>query len=203
MKKLMFPLVVVFLMSFLPNTGLTEAERAKAVDHLNKTKDHMMEVLDGLTEDQLDFKPSADSWSIAECVEHLAISENTFGSIVQATVAAPANPAMRDSVKLNDDQLYGLIVNRDQKVKTSEAFEPSGKFGSFKETLTAFLDKRKEHVEYVKTTTHDLRSHFNSNLPFGTVDAYQLLIFAAGHTERHVLQMEEIMEHEDFPESED
>ena len=91
----------------------------------------------------------------------------------------------------------GIITSRDQKVKTSEAFEPSGKFGSHVETVKAFVDKRGEHIEYLKTTEDDLRNHYGK-LPFGTIDGLQILLFMSGHTERHVAQMEEVMAHTDF-----
>ncbi|HCO82594.1 MAG TPA: DinB family protein, partial [Arenibacter sp.] len=44
----------------------------------------------------------------------------------------------------------------------------------------------------------DLRNRYQQ-LPFGTVDAYQILLFMSGHTERHIKQMEEVMDDEDFP----
>ena len=93
-----------------------------------------------------------------------------------------------------------VITDRSNKVKTSEPFEPSGKFGSHEETLQAFLEKRSELIDYVKTTDDDLRNRYNKDLPFGTVDGVQLIMFTAAHTERHVLQMEEVMAHADFPE---
>ncbi|WP_350293209.1 DinB family protein [uncultured Croceitalea sp.] len=204
MKKLVLPLMAIFLFSFTAKDyGITEKEREKAIEHLTKTRDHMKAVLDGLTDAQLNFQAAEASWSIAQCVEHLAISETTFNGLIKQTVATGNNPALKDSVKLSDDQLVKIIIDRSNKVKTSEAFEPSGKFGSHKATVDAFIAKRDAHIAYVKTTEDDLRNRFNSNLPFGTVDAYQLLLFTAGHTERHVLQMEEVMNSQLFPEADD
>lgn len=180
--------------------GLTDEEREKAVGYLTDSRNHMMEVLDGLTDEQLDFKATPESWSIAECVEHLATTETAFGGMIQQTVAEGNNPAMKDSVQVTDEGLYNIIIDRSNKVKTPQPFEPSGQFGSHEAALEAFATKRAAHIEYVKTTDDDLRNRFNSNLPFGTVDAYQLLIFAAGHSERHILQMEEVMGHDEFPE---
>ena len=200
MKKLILPVLILTLFGFSKDTSkLTDDERTMIIGHLEKTRDHMKNVIAGLSEEQLNFRAEEDSWTIAECVEHLAISEEAFGGLIQKTVASGANPAMKDSVKLKDEELMGIITDRSNRVKTSEAFEPSGKFGSFKETVDAFLSKRKEHIAYVKSTDDDLRNRFNSDLPFGTVDGVQLIIFAAGHTERHVLQMEEVMAHKLFP----
>lgn len=204
MKKIIYPLITILLFGFTAlENGLTHKERKMAIGYLEESRDHMMTTLDGLTKEQLNFRPTSKSWSIAECVEHIAISESVFSGLIKQTVADGDNPTLKDSVAMKDKQLYGLITNRAQKVKTSEQFEPSGKFGSHKETVDAFLKSRDYHIDYVKTTEDDLRNRFNNNLPFGTVDAYQLFIFTAAHTERHVLQMEEIMQSTGFPSVED
>jgi hypothetical protein len=169
------------------------------VKELNKTQDRLNSIEDGLSEEQLNFKSSPESWSVAECVEHLAISENAIGQMLLGAVQTPADPSKRDSVKMTDEKVLAIITNRDQKIKTQESFEPSGKFGNYEETLNAFNTKREEHIEYMKNTEDDLRKHYGQ-LPFGTIDGVQIVLFMSGHTERHVKQMEEVMEHEDFPE---
>ena len=58
-----------------PNTNLNDSERVKAVDYLNSTEWALLAAVKGLFEEQLNFKPGNDSWSIAKCVEHKAISE--------------------------------------------------------------------------------------------------------------------------------
>ncbi|MEM9078077.1 MAG: DinB family protein [Bacteroidota bacterium] len=200
MKKLILPVIILALFSFsMDTTKLTDAERTMVIGHLEKTRDHMKNVIAGLSEEQLNFRAEEDSWTIAECIEHIAVTEDAFGNLIQKTVAAGANPTMKESAQLQDDQLMEIITNRGNRVKTAEIFEPSGKFGSSNEAVKSFLDKREKHIAYVKTTDDDLRNRFSNDLPFGTVDGVQLIIFAAGHTERHVLQMEEVMAHKLFP----
>ncbi|MEX0289417.1 MAG: DinB family protein [Flavobacteriaceae bacterium] len=199
MKKIILPILVLALVGFTAhNMKLTEEERTAGIEELNKTKERVLTVVDGLSEAQLNFKSSPESWSVAECVEHLAISENNIGQMLQGALKTPADPSKRDSVKISDEKLMGIITSRDNKVKTSEAFEPSGKFGSYEETLKALVAKRDAHIEYLKTTEDDLRNHYGQ-LPFGTIDGYQIIMFMSGHTERHVKQMEEVMAHTDFP----
>ncbi len=193
-------MVALLLFSFSADTfKLSDDERKMAVKHLTETSEHMFKVLKGLNEEQLNFKSEEGAWSIAECVEHLAISENAFGGLIQKTVAAGPNPALKDSVKMKDEELLGIITNRDHKVKTREPFEPTGKFGSHEATTKAFMDKRSEHIAYIGSTEDDLRNRFSNDLPFGTIDGFQLVLFMSGHTERHVKQMEEVMAHKLFP----
>lgn len=201
MKKIVLSIMALALVSFaIIDAGLTDKEREMGVAELQKTQDRLTSTVKGLSKAQLNFKSSPESWSVAECVEHLAISEGMIGGMLQGALKTPADASKRDSVKIGDKDLMGIISSRDQKVKTGEAFEPSGKFGSHKETVQAFLTKRGEHIEYLKTTTDDLRNHYGQlPLPFGTIDGLQILMFMSGHTERHVKQMEEVIAHTDFP----
>lgn len=199
MKKVVLAVMALTLVNFgIIDFGLSDKEREMGVAELAKTQKRLKRTVKGLSDAQLNFKPTNESWSVAECVEHLAISEEMIGGMLQGALKTPADPAKRDSVKIGDQDLMAMISNRDQKVKTSEAFEPTGKYGSYKETVDAFRSKRKAHIKYLKTTKDDLRNHYGQ-LPFGTIDGLQILLFMSGHTERHVRQMEEVMAHADFP----
>lgn len=198
MKKISTLLFVTLIGVATTHAQLTKAEKDAAVAEMTKTHDHLLAKIKGLNEAQLNFKSSEDAWSIAECVEHIAISETNLFGMIMGTLETPADPSKREDVKMTDEQLMAIIVDRSFKVKTSEAFEPSGKFGSFEETVSEFLTKRKSNIEYVSSTDADLRNHY-AQLPFGTIDAYQAFLFMSGHTERHILQKEEVMANSDFP----
>ncbi len=199
MKKILLPLFMIALFSFTgTESRLTEAERKMAVSELTKSSEHLLGQLEGLSKTQLDFKTGPDSWSIAECTEHIAISENNIFSMLQATLKTDPEPEKRDEVKVSDDQLIAMIVDRSNKVKTQESFEPTGKFGSHAETIKEFNTRRAEHIKYVQKTEDDLRNRYQP-LPFGTIDAFQIILFMSAHTERHVKQIEEIKASEDFP----
>lgn len=203
MKKSTILIVAFALASFgVLSTGLTDEERKMAADHLQQTHERVVSTVSDLSDKQLNFKATPESWSVAECVEHLVISENMFNGMLQGALKAPANPALRDSVTMTDEKLIGFISVRDTKVKTPEPFEPTGKFGTHEETLEAFTAKRKEHIEFVTTTQEDLRNHYGQ-LPFAKIDGLQIILFMSGHTERHVAQMEEVMAHDDFPEGDE
>jgi hypothetical protein len=199
MKKFSFILLALMFVGFgLNELKLTDEDRSKAIDHLSKTRDNMLSILEGLTEEQLNYKTSPDSWSIAECVEHIAISENNIMEMASGAVQVTADASKKSEVTISDEQLLGMITDRSNKVKTSEAFEPSGKFGSYEETLEAFTNKRQENIDYIQDTEDDLRNHY-AQLPMGTVDAYQVILFMSGHTERHTKQIEEVMADPGFP----
>ncbi|HWA33619.1 MAG TPA: hypothetical protein VG737_05795, partial [Cyclobacteriaceae bacterium] len=109
-----------------------------------------------------------------------------------------ADASKRGEVKMKDDQLFNMITDRSNKVKTQEVFEPKNKFASVDGSIKEFKEKRAAHINYVKTTKDDLRDRY-AQLKFGTIDAYQAILFMAGHTERHVKQMEEVIASAGFP----
>ncbi|MFP2995088.1 DinB family protein [Spongiivirga sp. MCCC 1A20706] len=200
MKKYILPILAVVLLSFTnADSKLTQAERTKAVEHLTKTHDHLLKAVEGLSKEQLNYKPSNNVWSVAECVEHITISENSLFNLMQGLLKSKDKAATTKPEKTTpDDEVIAMMVDRSNKVKTSEPFEPSGRFGSYEETLTAFKKKRASNIEFIKNTEADLRGRFQQ-MPFGTLDAYQLMLFLSAHAERHVLQIEELLADDEFP----
>ncbi|MEX2235277.1 MAG: hypothetical protein WD824_24145 [Cyclobacteriaceae bacterium] len=99
---------------------------------------------------------------------------------------------------MTDDAVVKMIADRSAKVKTQEAFEPTGKFGSFDATLSEFKTKRDNNINYIKTTSDDLRNHYN-DFPFGKIDAYQTILLMAAHSKRHTDQIDEVMKNPNFP----
>jgi len=181
-------------------TSLTKTERKFAITELKDSKKHLQKAVKGLSAAQLNFKASRESWSIAECTEHLALSETLIYDMLEGALKQPADPSRRAEVKVTDDKLLSMIIDRSNKVKTQEPFKPTGKFGSQENTLKEFVDKRDSHIDFIRKTNEDLRNRYQQ-LPFGIIDAYQILLLLSGHTERHIAQIEEVKADPNFPKS--
>lgn len=203
MKKkilIMAALVQVSTLTAFGQATITKEDRTAAIEHLKQTQNELLKTIKGLTEEQLNYKPSEDSWSVAECVEHLAISESSIFALVAKSMNEEANPSRRSELKFDDEGIVKMISDRSYKVKTSKPFEPSGKFGDFKGSLSEFKNQRKNNIKYVKTTDEDLRNHF-FEFPFGLADTYQVIRFMSGHTTRHTKQIKEIIASDGYPAS--
>lgn len=201
MKKtlLFFAAMLMAIVTLSAQDSMTDEERKFAIKYLAETQDDMMKVLKGLTEEQLNYKPDAESWSVAECLRHIAISEqNLWASFVDAALATDPDPSKRSEVGMTDEQLMGMIESRAQKVKTFAPFEPENKPEPVKDVIKEFKSLRGDHIKFVKKSDEDLRNRYGQ-LPFGTIDAYQAILFMAGHTKRHTDQMREVMASADFP----
>ena len=57
-------------------------------------------------------------------------------------------------------------------------------------------------MEYIRRTNDDLRNYY-FQFPFANLDAYQIVLMMTAHSKRHTNQIEEIIQHKDFPGSGD
>jgi DinB superfamily len=179
--------------------GLTGAERKFALDNLQRTKDRFLSDVKGLSAAQLSFKADTSRWSIAQCIEHIALSENLMWQWEQGIMKQPAAPEKKSLEKYTDDQIMKGMVDRSHKFKAPEMLQPTGRFATSDAAIQAYTNRRDSTMEYVKTTTDDLKNHFTEHPAFGTIDTYQLLLMLAEHCERHTLQIEEVKAAPGFP----
>lgn len=199
MKKFFLPVAMLMMLGFTTtDMAITKVERKFALAKLKETKRHLKEAIQGLSAVQVNFKANDSAWSIVECAEHIALTETGLYGMFEGALKTNPDPSKRGDVKFTDDQLWNMITDRTNKVKTFEPFKPSGKFGSFEGTLREFNDKRDVHIKHIKKTKEDLRNRY-AQLPFGTIDAFQVIIFLAAHTERHIKQIEEVKANANFP----
>ncbi len=203
MRKYVFLLSTITLFMAL-NLGaqntLTNAERESAINHLTESLADIEKTVHGLSEAQLNFKASDEAWSIAECIEHIAISETALFGIVEGSLQNEPDSSLRGEVKMTDEQIVGFIEDRSTRVKTQQPFEPTNKFESYEGSLKAFSTKRAENIKFVKTSEEDLRNRY-FDFPFGKLDSYQVVLFISGHSIRHLKQIKEVMANEGFPKS--
>ena len=190
-------LVMVF--SFIsPESSVTKKEKKFALNYMKQTRQRLLDDVKGLSENQLKWKPADSAWSIAECIEHITISEKNLLEMVKGSLAQPADPSKRSEIKNTDEGVIKILTNRSFKVKTQEPFKPTGQFGDAWKTLEVYKERRGNLIDYTKSSKEDLRNHY-IDLPFGKIDTYQGLLFIAAHCERHTLQIEEVKSNPGFP----
>ena len=183
---------------------LTQADRDKAVAELEGSRQAFLDATKGLSPAQWNFKAAPDRWSIAECADHIALSEDfIFGVVTNRVMKSPASPEKRDAVKGKDDAIVKMLQDRSHKATAPEPIDPTKRPMSPDDAVKQFLASRTRTLEYVKTTQDDLRDHFADHpVPaIGTLDAYQWILFLSGHTRRHTLQILEVKADPNFPKS--
>jgi hypothetical protein len=178
---------------------LSKKERKFAAEHMKSTKAELQDAIKGLSAAQLDYKISADKWSVKECVYHIAISEKNLWAMLETSMKAGPTPEKKKDLKVTDEQVVKMIEDRTTKVKTFAPFEPQNTpYKSLDEALNDFKTTRTAHIKYIKATSEDLRNHF-VQMPFGLLDCYQLCLLISSHTNRHMQQLNEVKAAAGFP----
>ena len=178
---------------------VTDAERAYVLEALKTSKTNLHAVLDSLSDSQLTYKPNPARWSIAECVEHIALIEKGIFKTVQTNMDLPADPDRRAEIRVSDVDVIKAVCSRSVTLAAPDPFVPTGRFGDTATALQFFDQQRDAAIDYVQAVQGDLRTHYFPHRAFGTLDAYQAILLMAMHVERHRKQIEEIKASTDFP----
>jgi hypothetical protein len=177
---------------------ITEKERESAIKRLTRSRQTLLEAIEGVTENQARWKPAPDRWSILEYVEHLAISDDSLVELVQRSLKTPARPETEDQRREREQKIRETPMPRGVN-RAPETLRPAARFKSLAEALAAFEASRERTLEYTLTTQEDLRSHFSPHTVLGPLDGYQWLTGNAHHAESHAGHIREIREMAGFP----
>ena len=196
--------LLLSLLMLLPAAGvaqpLSQGDRNRAMSELHATRKQFLDAIQGLSTAQWNFKPSDGAWSVAETAEHIAVSEDRLlGLVIDKIMASPADPSKRALVKDKDEQVLKEITDRSAKSKAPESLTPKRRWADAQALAAHFKESRDRTIEYVKTTKDDLRGHIAPHPQLKELDAYQWMLLIAGHTNRHVQQINEVKANPNFP----
>jgi hypothetical protein len=178
---------------------LTQGERDRALSELYVSRKQFLDSVGGLSEAQWNFKPAPAVWSIAECAEHIAVSEDMLLSSLPKLMQSPAEPQKRAEVKGKDELILKQTVDRSHKFQAPEILIPKHRWPNEAALVEHFKESRDHLLDYVRTTQDDLRDHFTQHPVFKTVDAYQFILLMSAHCQRHTLQLNEVKQAPGFP----
>lgn len=178
---------------------ISKGERDRAMSSLHATRKLFLDSITGLSKAQWEYKPDANTWSIAECAEHIALSEDSLLELVTKKVMTSPPPADGKPDPANDEKLLTMLVDRGKKFQAPEFLRPTRKWATAEELIAHFKTSRDRTIEYVETTQGDLRAHAAPHPVFKALDAYQWILLISGHSERHTLQLNEVKRHPSFP----
>jgi hypothetical protein len=179
--------------------SLTQGERDRALSELYAGRKQFLDSIAGLTEAQWNFKPAPNVWSIAECAEHITVSDDFLLESLPKLVKSPAEPEKRAQVKGKDEFILKAMVDRSHKAQAPEMLVPKRRWQTEAALVEHFQQNRDRLLEYVRTTQDDLRDHFIEHPIFKTVDAYQVILMMSAHTVRHTMQLNEVKQAAGYP----
>lgn len=193
------PALMVQAQAVPMETPLSAAERAEALAVLGQARDAFLKSLEGLTPAQRAWQPATDRWSVDQCAEHIALTDALVAGLITGQIlAGPRDPGQRAAMKFLDAKLVPMMLDRSHKAKAPEIIAPKATYKTG-EAEAAFAKSHAALEEAVKTSAADWRARVAPHPFFGVLDAYQWTLLAAGHTLRHVAQIEEVKASPGFP----
>lgn len=188
--------VLPFLLLAAPAPAAAEFkqdERQRLIAHLEMTESWLVSELQGLSDAQLKFKMSPESWSINDVVEHLAVAEPQYWQRIHDSMK---QPPWEQKPEATDAGILWYGIDRTNRNKTGEARVPTGRWKDVQGSLGEFRKLRATMLTYARQTQDDLRSR---RLLEGNMDVYQWFLMISTHSQRHILQIREIKGHASYP----
>jgi len=191
-------LLLAFTLSAFAATGMTDEDREHLLVHFQMTTQMVAEQVRGLSPAQLEYRASPDRWTIRECISHLAVAEPDYWRDLTAAVKAEPNMKDKKSVATDADIMwYG--IDRVVHTKTGGGHEKVETYKNMGEALAKFQALRATMIDYIKSTSDDLRAH--SFCQQERIDCWQWMLEISTHAERHIQQIREIKNDPNFPKS--
>jgi uncharacterized damage-inducible protein DinB len=179
---------------------MSAEERAKVIKLLKDSQKDALDALENLSDEQLKYKSAPEKWSVAEVAEHIILAEGLLFSAVERALATSPNPDWEAKTKGKTEFLEKVMVNRQGKVQAPESIVPTGKL-TRAELIAKYKEARARTLKFTEETQLPLKVHtLDHPFPvFGTLNAYQWLIYIPLHNIRHNLQIAEVRANAGFP----
>jgi hypothetical protein len=174
---------------------MTPAERERVSSYLLETREKLLRTAKGLSPTQLQYKPASDRWSVAECLEHITVTEGFILANINNTLQQAAGSSIPG---MGDDGIVQMVADRSTRVKGPERLMPAGQWAHDR-LLGEFESTRKRTADFAAATDVPLRQYAFPHPMLGALDCYQWLLVIGAHGERHRLQAEEVMADAGFP----
>lgn len=158
-----------------------------------------------LTPSQLNWKPSPERWSVAQCFDHLLTSNKGYFPVIDNVLAGYKRTFWQSMPVLPGLMGRLLVKSMDpastRKVKAPKRFQPaqSDISGS---VINDFVAQQQQVVAKMKSTEHlDLEkivisSPVTAVITYSLMDAYRLIVV---HEQRHFQQAKRVTEEPGFP----
>ena len=181
-------------------TKMTSEEREKVIQLLHDSQKEFIALVEGLSDEQWKWKPTPERWSVGEVAEHILLAEGSLFAKMKEALDSPPNPEWEAKTAGKTETLLKIMAPRLGKAVAPEPIQPNGKL-SRSEIMSRFAEARAGTVKFTEETQLALKEH-TSEHPFkffGTLNAYQWLIYIPLHNMRHDKQIQEVMATAGFP----
>ena len=180
--------------------SITPEERQKLFDYLRSSEEKFLALIDGVGEEAWAWKPTPQRWSVGECAEHIVRTERSLFETAQQALAAPENSEWAEKTKDKSDFIERVMPDRTGRAQAPQEVRPTD--GLTKDqVMDQFRATREDLAKLMEDQTLPLKSHTVEHpFPvFGTLNAYQWILYVPLHTIRHSKQIEEVKATAGYP----
>lgn len=160
----------------------------------------------GLSAAQLNWKPSAERWSIAQCFDHLITSNKGYLPIIESVRGGTKKTTFFERLPVLPGLAGKLLIKSldpasTRKLKAPKNFEPAQSDISAT-VIDDFVAQQDKVIEGMKSTSHlDLErivitSPALSIITYSLMDAYRIIVV---HERRHFQQAQRVAAEPAFP----
>ena len=172
-----------------------------------KNNDVARAVAGDLTETQLNWKPSPGQWSVAQCLEHLAVATQGFdkyfsAALTRAKSKSPnTNPPAYKPTRMGGWLAKHVAPESPRKLRAPKMFRPADA-STIQGSLQMFLAEQQKFIDFVgqcqdidynKTR---IRSPVTALIRYSLADAFVITVL---HAQRHLAQARRVREMAKFP----
>jgi hypothetical protein len=159
-----------------------------------------------LSAPQLNWKPSADRWSVAQCFDHLVTANAAFFPIFEQVLNATRRSTVWERLP-GMPAVWGRIVIKAVSPESTRKVRAPGIFQPSTSSIDAgivrrFIDQQGQVLGYMTATRGmDLgkiiiTSPVSRVITYSLIDAYTIMVY---HEKRHLLQALRVVETTGFP----
>ncbi len=167
-------------------------------DRIDQTTQAFIELSSSLTEEELNWKPNTDVWSIGQNMDHILTINSSYFPILEqlhdGTYKQPIMSKFRFIVSFFGKMILKSVQpDRKKKIKTFPLWEPTkesvslgviDRLSQHQEVLKKEIEKSKELIEEGIT----IASPINRNIVYSLESAFEIIVT---HEERHLAQSQE------------
>lgn len=171
------------------------------VSELQKISADAKQTFGSLPNEQLNWKPNAESWSMGQCFEHLIVTNNLYFPNIQKVIEGTHRNNFFSKIPFSTNLIAVAMknaLNPDQrrKMKTFKVFEPSASNVS-STIIEDFVENNQKLIEMIEAC-EDMDLHkikiaepLSVALNLRLDDAFEILTM---HEKRHFKQAERVLQ---------
>ncbi|WP_028596216.1 DinB family protein [Paenibacillus assamensis] len=164
-------------------------ELQSIMQHLDDTRDELVEILSGLNEEQLHKRKDASSWSVSQIGEHLCTVEELY--VV----------AIRKGLKSNEDSFVEskpieVLLDRSKKFEAPDMVKPMQEYLGCHEILKRLSNSRHKLYELLHSLEDPsvLSRRYFKHPAFQELSLLEWVKSLYIHEQRHMKQIREIID---------